>query len=193
MNRLQASLFVTPIGISSCTLFLLSAWRGEALLPFTDNSTYGPFIGFLLLTSFIYFLTDFIMMIRDHKPSYNIYYIHHMLGIISIPSAYFYHYYMIKYILAYLMFELSTPYLNIAIYFHKNKLQGWLVVLNDIIFVTTYTCIRIIFGTYLTYSIVTLMASFRYPLYFAIILPLTLQTMNYYWYIRIIGFMTGNN
>ena len=186
MNYIQSSFFLVPIGIGSTVLLYLSSNNGDKYSLFTDNGTYDEHIKFLLLLSFVYFFIDFCLMIVRYKPEYKIYFVHHMLGIISIPLIYFRCYEIIKYLLAYLTFELSTPLFNIASYCHKKKIVNIYAKLVNLLFFSIFTIIRVIFGFYLTYKTVPLFYNMDYPLKFLMFFPIALQIMNYNWYRKLV-------
>lgn len=184
MNTFESSFFLFPMGIGSSLLLYLSSHNNETLI---DNNSYNMAISLILMLAFIYFSTDFCLMILRYNPRNNIYFIHHMLGIISIPIVYFSHYYLIKYLLSYLTFELSTPILNIAQDFHKKKMSNIYTKIIEIIFFVVFTLVRVLFGTYLLFTTIKLLYNMDYPIKYLIIFPIILQSMNYYWYCKIIS------
>src|SRR5205823_1622556 len=117
-----------------------------------------------------------------YKPNYKIYFVHHTIGLMSIPIAYFFCFNMIKYLLSYLMFELSTPFLNICLTNHRNKIVNRYTKIMDMLFFISYTIVRVIFGSYLLYKTTPLLYSMNPPYNYLIILPVTLQILIFYWY-----------
>lgn len=188
MDTKQANYFLFPMGIGSMILLYLSStpqmWE--------DNGTYYFPTFVLLLISFVYFLADFVLMIYRFKEQYLIYFAHHMLGIICIPLVYFKYYHLIKYLLAYLTYELSTPLLNICIDNHKNKINNWYSKMMVWLFFMIYTMVRIIFGTYLLFIVLPNLYQLSYPYCYLMFFPLTLQTMVYWWYYRILSLLRKN-
>jgi hypothetical protein len=179
------SLFI--IGIGSAILFHLSAYNGVNYSPFTENNSYHLSIKSLLLFSFGYFVIDFLLMLFNYKPQYKIYIFHHMIGIGSIIVGYFRCYHLIKYLIAYLTYELSTPFLHMAINNKKKGISNGHTKFIELCFFVSYTLVRIIFGTYLTYDLIlVLLREDDLFLNFFIIPPIMLQVLIFYWYYRII-------
>jgi hypothetical protein len=186
MNSFESSLFLVPIGFGSSVILYLSAHTDNNFSLFTDNNTYNYQIAELLLISFFYFVIDFFLMIKRYRPQNRIYFVHHILGTISILVVYFQHYHLVKYLLAYLTFELSTPFLNIAIVNDRSHISNYFTMTIDVIFFLLFTTVRILFGTYLLYAVVPLMYSLEYPIYYLTLIPIILQNMNYWWYRKLI-------
>lgn len=188
MDTTLANCFLFPISFGSIILFNLSSYPNI----WEDNFTYYIPIFFLLLTSFIYFVLDFILMIWYFKQQYLIYFIHHLLAIICIPVVWFKYYYLIKYLLAYLFYELSTPFLNISINNRNNGINNFFSKTINIIFFFTYTIVRIIFGTFLLFITIPKIYQLEYPYNYFIFFPIILQLMVYLWYYKIIMMMRKN-
>jgi hypothetical protein len=186
MNYIHANLFILPIGIGSSILFYLSAFVNGRYHPFTNNGAYDTQITILLLISFLYFLLDFIFLVIRYQRKNRIYFLHHIIGIISIPLIYYRYYYLVKYLLAYLTYEISTPFLHLSIYYHQLGSANVFTRIVDLIFFFTYTIIRIFFGTYLLIKIGPIILSIDGCMRYTIILPIVLQILNYGWYIKII-------
>ncbi|AUL79483.3 putative TLC domain-containing protein [Tupanvirus soda lake] len=190
MNTIVANMFLLPMGLGSGALLYLSSYDGETLSPFTDNKTYEMEISVLLLISFLYFAIDFWHMCKKYKPENKIYFVHHMLGIISIPVVYFGYYNMVKYLLSYLTYELSTPFLSISSYFHHNKIINRFTKIVDIMFFIMFTIVRIVFGSFLLFQTAPIVYSLEAPTKYLAVFPFILQSMNYWWYIRIISMLS---
>ena len=187
MDTFLSNCFLLPMGLGSAILMYVSAYDNGVFSPFTDNKNYHKEISSLLLISFLYFVVDFALMISNYKSKHKIYFVHHIIGLVSVPVVYFFCFGMIKFLLSYLMYELSTPFLNISITNYKNKITNCYTKFINLLFFLTYTIIRIIFGSYLlceTTSILYLMAP---PYKYLIILPIVLQILIYYWYAKIIS------
>ena len=186
MNAFKANIFLVPMGIGSAVVLYLSTKSNDL---FADNSTcYLPIL-FLLLLSFVYFTADFISMIVRYKPENKIYFLHHLVGIVSIPLVYFKHYYLVKYALAYLTYELSTPFLNISLANRKAGIHGVYAQFIEILFFITFTLVRIIFGTYLLYITVPIIYSIDYPEKYLLVLPIGIHALNLWWYNKILKMM----
>lgn len=146
---------------------------------------------YTLIACFIslnYFVTDFILMIFFYKKSYKIYFIHHSIGIIAICVCYFYYYdQLIWYLMSYLTFELSTPLLNWSLYNREKKINSVFSKIVDLAFILTFISVRIVFGTYLTVTIIPVIWNLSESIiYLFVILPILLQLMNFYWFYKII-------
>ena len=191
MDGLTANLFIIPIGVGATTVICWSSYDLEGKFSlFTDNGTYGKEIALLLLLSLIYFVTDLYLMIKYYKPEEKIYFIHHFIGLMSVLMVYFGYYFLVKYLLGYLMYELSTPFLNISLMYRKKGIENQIKRYFDLIFFAVYTAIRILFGTYLLISILPiLLAGGGSIMKYMSILPVVLQAMNYWWYYKIVKFM----
>lgn len=186
MNIFFANLFLVPIGFGSPILLFLSAHNDDKNIfsPFTDNNTFNTEISMLLLISFIYFSSDIILMINKYNSGNNIYFVHHSIGIISIMLVYFNNYHLIKYLLAYLSYELSTPFLNMAVWCRRNNFINKYTFVIDIVFFVMFTVVRIIFGSYLLYQTVQYLCSIEGLKYISLF-PILLQSLNYFWYSKI--------
>jgi hypothetical protein len=186
MDTFTANCFLLPMGLGSCALIYLSSDDNNVFSPFTDNKSYHREIFVLLLISYFYFLIDSALMIVNYKPSYKIYFVHHLLGLVTIPIVYFGCYDMIKFLISYLTYELSTPFLNISLQYRRQNIINKYTNTIDLLFIITYTIVRIIFGSFLTYKTIPLVYSMDYPIKFLIICPIILQIMIFYWYKKII-------
>ena len=164
MRHTEANIFIIPIGVGSSLLLWLSMYKDEIYSPFTDNETYNDAIALILLCSFLYFTIDFILMIVRYDYRNNIYFLHHTIGIVSILFVYFKYYQFIKFLLSYLMFELSTPFLNISLSYRRHNIYNITSILMNVFFVVTYTFVRIIFGTYLWISVIPIIYELNYGL-----------------------------
>jgi len=190
MNGRLANLFVTPMGIGSGILLYLSAYSDDSTFSlFTDNETYYKEIALLLLFSFAYFIIDLICMIIYYNPKDKVYFLHHGIGIVAIPIIYFEYYYLVKFLLSYLTYELSTPFLNEAKINHHKGIDNLYSKTITYLFVITYTIIRICFGTFLLFKTIHLMIPVEYPTKCLIILPILLQLLNYKWFTKIISML----
>ena len=187
MNSLLSNIFLLPMGIGSSILLGLSAYKDNNFSLLTDNKSYNKPISALLLLSFTYFVTDFLFMIIKYKPRHKIFFIHHALGILTIPMIYFNNYHLVKYVLAYLTFELTTPLLNISIANRQNNIIGHYRKITDSIFLITYTLVRIIFGSYLMYKTVPITYEMKYPYKCLMFSPIAIQALNYWWYYKILS------
>ena len=186
MNSFVANLFLFPIGLGSSTLLFLSMFNGETISIFTDNGTYGIPIALLLFISFFYFMLDFVFMIIRYNPKNNIYFFHHALGLLIIPVVYFKQYHIVKYLMSYLMYELSTPFLNMSLQYQRLGICNIYSISANIVFIVSYTLIRILFGTYLLFTVVPIMYELNYPYCNLVVFPFLLQVLNYWWYYKII-------
>ena len=190
MNNLEATCFIIPIGFGSAILFYLSMFVGDTISPFTDNKTYEMEISILLLISFLYFVMDFVLMIIRYNPRNNIYFVHHSLGIFAIMIVYFKYYYFIKYLMGYLTYELSTPFLNFSLSYHRSGISNILSKISSLCFFISFTFVRILFGTYLSVKVISYIYSLNnQSINYLILLPIGLQCLNYWWYSKIIAMM----
>ena len=193
MDRSVTNRFIIPIGLGSSVALILSAFDGDNFSLLKDNNTYHWLIAIICLISCMYFTIDFILMIILYKPSYNVYFIHHLIGIIGIYLVYMDYYYLVKYLLAYLTYEVSTIFLNISAVYRRSNTINYFSRTSDLLFLITYTIIRILFGTYLLFDILILFSSFGTPTAYIVIIPLALQILNYWWYYKIICMIQKNN
>lgn len=187
MNSSVANLFLVPIGIGSAILFGLSSYAQDgSFLPFSNNISYDLYIRYFLMFSLFYFVADFILMVVRYRPKNNIYFVHHSVCILSIIMSVFYFKSFIKYVLAFLTYELSTPLLHLSIQNRKKNLYNSYSRLVDVLFVVTYTIFRIGLGTVLSVKIIPLILRLDFPFNLLVVLPFVLQLMIYYWYYRIL-------
>lgn len=183
MNSFYANSLLIPIGLGSSLLLYLSS-DGKSI--FSENGTYHSQISFMLLLSFIYFFLDFILMVKKYEPKNKMFLIHHLCGILSIIMIQFKYYYCVKYMLSFLTYELSTPLLNISLSKRNKKISNLFTKIIDILFLITYTMVRIIFGSVMMWNIVPDILRLKYPINLTIVFPLTVQMLNYWWFIKII-------
>lgn len=187
MDRSVTNRFIIPIGLGSSILMLMSVYDADGnFSPLTDNGTYYLPITMVCLLSLVYFVTDFVMMIVFYKPGYNVYFMHHLIGIMGVSIVYTNHYYLIKYLLSYLTYEVSTIFLNISAIYRRNKIINFFSKMSDFLFVMSYTIIRILFGTYLLSDLCSFIILFGRPTAYIVIIPIALQMLNYYWFYKII-------
>ena len=185
MNSFEASLFIIPIGVGSSILFYLLAFNEGVDLLLLESGAYDVEIAILLLIGFSYFICDFILMLVRYNPRNNIYFIHHAVGILSIPIVYFKCYFFVKYLLGYLSYELSTPFLNISLFYYRANITNIVSKTTDMLFIITFIFVRILFGTYLSVKLILALYELEYQ-YF-ILLPVIIQCLNYYWLSKIIS------
>ena len=118
---------------------------------------------------FMYLFFDTLMMIYSKKP-FDAFIAHHIIGMLSviISSQYNVSHYFSKYI----NFEISTIFLNYYL-IKKDSISKFL-------FFSSFTLIRIIYGTSLMFDIL------RFNQLLSIIV-IPFHAINYYWYYRIIN------
>uniref|UniRef100_A0A6G6ACH0 Membrane protein n=1 Tax=Borely moumouvirus TaxID=2712067 RepID=A0A6G6ACH0_9VIRU len=189
METKYSNLFIVPIGIGS-SYAIYKTYLGNEL------TIYSPIAILIVLLSLIYFLFDFILMIKFYDPNNKIYFIHHSIGLLSIYFVVFQYNFMIEYLISYLMFELSTPFLNSSKYYYKIKNNSLciniLYIFSLILFVLTFFITRIFFGTYLLLKVVPILYIFPGWYKYTIMLPITLQCLNYFWFYKIIQMLRKN-
>lgn len=184
MKKHQSSLFVVPIGVGSICLASLAGTDCHIIYPI--------YTIFVLVISFLYFLTDFIMMIARYKQAYRVYFLHHVLGIMSIPIIYFKLQHLTGYLIAFLSFEISTPFMYLAKGFHKKRMAGngfgvkIAYYASMLVFVASFVSVRVMYGTYMLYDIWPKIMALEYPYVLIISMPLCLQIMNYVWFYRLV-------
>lgn len=188
MQGREANCFVMPMGFIASYLFFKSMYdqNGEISM-FTDNGTFLQEISWLLILSMVYFVIDFILMIIRFNPKNNIYFLHHALSIMAIYLVSTNYYYLVKYLLGYLMYELSTPFLNARKHFKRRNITNTFTKIIDVFFLTFFFAIRIIFGTILSYRLIPFLYAMGQPHSYLIALPICLQILNYYWLCQIIA------
>lgn len=192
MNSLIANLFLVPMGMGSSILLGLLHTNSNNTSLFGDKSYQKP-ISVLLFCSFIYFVADFIFMMIKYEPRKKIFFLHHAFGIITIPFIYFNHYHLVKYLLAYLTFELTTPLLNLAINNRQKNIISLYSKTNDILFISLYTLVRVLFGSYLMFKAVPDAYKLTYPSNLIAVVPIVIQGMNYWWYYKIVSTLFKKN
>lgn len=187
MDSTFANFFIIPIGFGSAILFAISSYNSNGQFsPFTDNIIYNNPITYFLVFCLIYFVVDFQLMISRYRPKYNIYFFHHFICIVSILIVQLLHFDFVKYVLAYLTYEISTPFLNFAIRNRKLGIFNFFSKLNNYLFFLTYTIFRVCFGTILMIKIIPLIYALNFPIKCLVIFPIALQSIIYWWYYRII-------
>lgn len=181
MENQTANFFIIPISLGSAILFWLISFSDQI----ESDIEYYYQIHLLLSISFIYFFTDFILMTIRNKKGYSVYFVHHLVGMISVIVVHHSFHYA-KYVIAYLMFELSTPFLNICLENQKKGIHNGYTILIELLFFISFTLVRIVFGTWLTHHLVLFLWESNPIL---IVLPAAIQLLNYWWYFRILRIM----
>lgn len=153
---------------------------------FTYNGSNANIVYGLMAVTFAYFAIDLIWMLKKYQNTQFVYLIHHIIGLASTIIVYYYHMRFVRYYLAFLLYEISTPFLNLSYYYHKNKITNIKSILSEILFAITFVIVRVIGGTYLTYNLCVDMIIHRVNtlLYLA---PIALQLLMYYWFNGIIN------
>ncbi|AGF85376.1 membrane protein [Moumouvirus goulette] len=189
METKYSNAFIVPIGIGSSYAIYNSYLDIELTI-------FSPIAILIVLLSLIYFLVDFILMIIYYDPKNKIYFVHHLIGLLSIYFVIFQYNFMIEYLMSYLMFELSTPFLNSSKYYHKLKNDSIyfnvMYIFSLLLFILTFFVVRIVFGTYLLLKVVPIIYNFNERYKYIIILPITLQYLNYFWFYKIIKMIFKN-
>ncbi len=85
-----------------------------------------------------------------------------------------------------MLYELSTPLLNISKENHKNNRHDIYAVTIEILFLVVFTLVRIFFGSYLLINLLPILFSLDYPSCLIIFVPMTVQILNYYWWYKIV-------
>lgn len=183
MNSQCANFLLVPVGLGSSAILYLSS--DEKSL-FIENGTYYPQISCMLLLSFIYFLIDFLLMLKKYESKNRMFLIHHLCGICSILLIYSKYYSYVKYMLSFLTYELSTPLLNLSLKYRNQKISNWFTKTINMLFIITYTLVRIIFGSVMIWNIIPEILKLNYPVNLTLVLPLTVQILNYWWFMKII-------
>lgn len=130
-----------------------------------------------------YFMFDIIYLIKYHwPPKKKLGFFAHAVAC-TITYAYMYEHKKYHFFgAAFLTWELSTPCLYISWFLANNRLENSLLYrLNGILFTLTFFTFRIVFGSYVVYSLV-------WPLInnYLRIVAVTLTGLNYYWFFKII-------
>jgi hypothetical protein len=191
MDTITSSVFVIPIGLGAMYILI-------------DESTNPIYVHLLMGWTLMYFLIDFCLLLkkkftpvpagltvkeleairRNEHPSF---FIHHAIGITSILLYYYFNGLFQKYLLGYLTYELSTPFLNLSMYYNKHQINNLISKMVQIIFVLLYTIIRICYGTYMLIGMFNDVYVFSFSKAFVLMmLPILLQILNYIWYVKIV-------
>lgn len=174
---------------------LIMAYGGAYVLYLTTPIYYGFFyyneqhidlIHILFGVTFAYFFIDLITMIKNYKTSQFVYFIHHLIGLGATIATHFYYMNFVRYYLTFLLYEISTPFLNISYYYHKKNITNVISIISEIIFATTFVSIRVIGGTYLTYNLCQDILKNDMNIMLCG-LPIILQLLMYYWFHGIIN------
>lgn len=181
-----ATFFITTIGLGSSLLLALSSKSPDGTIDvFAENGTYQMEILVVNMLALTYFVVDFLMMILYYKPSYRVYFIHHLIGISSVALVYNGYYELVKYLLAYLTYELSTIFLNISKSYYRIGCKSAIYHAATIGLKISFFVVRILFGSWLTIRFVYQMSEAPYPEWLVMVFPVSLQLMNYWWFISV--------
>lgn len=190
MDVITSNFFVIPMAVGSSILFGISAFSSDGQFnPFEENNIheYDIYVNYLIGFSFFYFVFDFFMLLYRFSPKNYPYFLHHFVGISSLCVVQFQYFQFIKYLLGYLAYELSTPFLNMCLRHRQLKIYNNWTRMWRLLFVISYTLIRIIFGSFMTYELIkSLVNSDSSIINSLIIFPITLQSLIYWWYSKIL-------
>lgn len=181
MDGLTSTAFVGPIGIAALWLTFFGQLDQSYDLYLAKYEGNLPRI--VIACTTVYFIIDSYKLIKECNHRKNIgYYMHHIVGILSLLL-----YYLTgspqKIIINYLVYELSTPFLNLMLYHRKNNTLNTIYgIFFQIIFILTFFTVRVIYGTFLSYEAIQISKN-NYPQ--LMILPIGLQTLNYFWFWKI--------
>lgn len=186
MNTLQSAFFVVPMGIISTLLFHLSSVTIDGKRSyFTDNGTHDQYFDMIIVFAFLYFIVDFAVMMYNNEPT-KLYYIHHVIGLAGTILVRFYCYELIKFYVAYMIFELSTPFLNMSMDNRKAGINTLFSTVIEYTFFILFFIVRVLFGTCILCHIVPHLMGMELCYRFIFILPLSMQLINYFWFYRIL-------
>jgi len=183
MNALEATIFHIPMGFISLFLTFnsLNLYNIENVIQrvSTESLTLSVFY-----IGSIYFIVDTYLMLKNYVPRHNIYFFHHFLGLISLIITYFYKWNYARYVVYYMTFELSTPIYNLTYVLHKRgyTAKNWFYWLNQWVFATLFTIIRVLFGTYITISLLLEILYDNTITNYYMVFPIALQSLMYYWF-----------
>lgn len=173
------TIFITLMAIESIRLVILSH---SSDLMLYECEVYG----FLATMGLYFFFGILELFINKHKKDKLGYVIHHGIGLLSIIIAVNHSATAITYVLRYLTYEVSTPFLNLSIYCKEKGIKNkWSLTIN-LLFLITYTVSRIMYGSYLTYETTTYVLSLSGWWKLLIILPVAFQSVIYFWYFKIL-------
>lgn len=181
-------MFMIYISLEIIRLVYLIYNSQDYLFFYYDHYYEINFFFITMLVYFVYDLCELFIINRDkytNKDRFN-YLIHHSVSIISILFCLFGNPYYSEFVLKYFTYEISTPFLNESQYYRKLKIRNKYTLTMNCMFFITYTLIRILYGSYLTYETVLYILTLHSSLSYLIILPLALQFMIFNWYVRIL-------
>lgn len=192
MNTFQSNCFTSPLGVGSAILLYASSFKNGEQSLFTDNGTYYGLITLLIVYGFIYFIADLTLMLykfitdyAKHK-DYGVYFFHHAISLFALVYVPFYNYALVKYLLAYFTYELSTPFMNLSTDYYRAKIYDTKSKIVNLLFIVSYTLVRVIFGTYLLFNVSYLLFQLEGYIKFIALLPIGLQILIYWWYYKIV-------
>jgi hypothetical protein len=186
MDSSESLIFIVPMGIGSVALLGLTN-QGDLFDNSDSELTTNISFVMYLLWCLMYFVFDLVLIsLYENNRKNLIYMVHHGIGICSILLVFMYFYPWVKYLVAYMSFELSTPLLYISTYFHQSGINNTLSKILNIAFVAIFLIVRIFFGTYLLYMVLYVIINMGSYCICLSILPITLQCFNYYWFYKII-------
>lgn len=188
MNVLHATLFHVPMAFLSFILTLndLNLYEIEKVTAYSAATLTS--LSFLIAG--IYFIVDTYLMIKDYVPRHNIYFFHHFLALIALPVSYFLKWNYARYVIYYMTFEISTPVYNFTYALHKRGYTDNVIFwCNQWLFAVLFTVIRVLFGTYVSVSLIKEILNDSTVSNYYVILPISLQSLMYYWYYFIINKM----
>jgi hypothetical protein len=181
MNSIQATLFHIPMALGSI-LLTLDDLKFYAITNVT-NMSHETLMTSVFLISLIYFLIDTYLMYVYYESRHNIYFFHHLLALIGLPLCYFVRWDYAIYVMYYMTFELSTPVYNLTYALHKRgyKSSDMIFWISQWLFVILFFSIRVIFGSYTTFTLIMSIYADTSVSNLYMIPPICLQSLMLYW------------
>jgi hypothetical protein len=185
MNNYAANLFLIPMGFGSAW-YLRQTYDPSDPFGMSNATEILPSIRLFLKFCLSYFIIDTVFLIKKNLPHERVYFVHHAIGAISIIYVTWFNTNAIKFVLGYLTYELSTIFWRLTQETLRNRDKSVYAICIQSVFFLSYTITRIIFGTYLTIYAIPFALTFDGYTKILVLLPITLQSLIYYWYYRII-------
>lgn len=199
-HRTQINFDIHVASMVNCLILLVLIFPmfNDPILALDKVLSYTPYGGFVCSVACGYFLWDAITCLRFMKlfgPGFAIHGVSALFVFIQSLRPY-----IVYYAPHFLLFELSTPFLNIhwfSSHLPAGLVPSWIVTINGILLLITFFSARIIWGFYQAFYFALEVFSVKnrtaVPLWLPITIltsNMTLNTLNVYWFSKMIQLAT---
>ncbi|CAN6671174.1 hypothetical protein TRVA0_044S00562 [Trichomonascus vanleenenianus] len=196
-GRTKVNFDIHVVSMVQCLLILALCVPlfGDEMLSADRVNGYTPYTGFVVAMAAGYFVWDSLVCAYYYKlfgPGFLVHGLASLFVFIQGMRPYIMYYTPI-----FLLFEASTPFVNIhwfASHLPKGTIPDWLYVLNGVLLIVTFFFVRVLWGFYHAYfvacDILSLRARQSHPLWLPIATltaNISLDTLNLFWLYKMVS------